>query len=109
MSSIKEYKEGMKTELNTTNQEADIMKQFTAQLDDIGDWGGMEEEAVRCWDKYVAPALENCYSRMETDTGEEGANYGYVAQSAWEQFCATDDDETFDELGVRVAQFVNGQ
>jgi len=85
------------------------MAEFTATLESIGEWDGLEQDAVNCWNKYVSPALAQCYERLEDETGAEGENYGYIANHAWEMFCDTDDEESFPALGQRVAGWINNQ
>lgn len=85
------------------------MTTFTADLSSVGEWDGQEQDAVDCWNRYVAPALERCYDRYEDETGAEGDEYGYVASRAWEMFCDTTDEESFNDLGRRVANWINAQ
>lgn len=85
------------------------MTTYTATLDDIGQWDGQEYEAVACWNRYIAPELARCDARLADETGEEGAQYVYVASHTWELFCETTDEESFTELGAKVADWVRTQ
>lgn len=85
------------------------MTEYNATIESIGGWDGLEQEAVNCWNHYISPELKHCYAKLADETGAEGAGYGYIANHAWEMFCATDDDETFKELGERVAAWVRNQ
>jgi hypothetical protein len=83
------------------------MKPFTAELESIGEWQGQEQEAVDCWNRWVAPALAALDEQLgESDSAD--AELGYAREAAWEQFCDTTDAESFPELGQRVASMVNG-
>ncbi len=70
-----------------------------AQLDKIGNWGGQEQEAVDCWNYYVATEL-NALERYDEEVAY------HVAACAWELFCDTTNSESWAELGQRVASYV---
>ena len=86
---------------------ATINSEFRATYDEMGDWGGQEQDAANCWNKYVAPALHEQYEKLCSDESVEPEDVVGSTQSlAWEKFCDTTDDESWDELGKRVAAFV---
>lgn len=83
------------------------METYTADLESIGEWQGQEQEAVDCWNRWVAPAL----AALDEQLGEAvraDVELGLASEAAWEQFCDTNDKESFPELGQRVASMVNG-
>jgi len=89
------------------------MKPFTADLDSIGEWQGQEQEAVDCWNCWVAPALAALEKQLDDVYTISWHDYvdselGYAREAAWEQFCDPNDAESFPELGQRVAAMVNG-
>ena len=83
------------------------MNAYTATIDSIGEWDGQEAEAVECWNRYIPPALLALEDRLgEADNAE--SELGYARNAAWEAFCDTDDEESFSNLGQRVASMVDG-
>ena len=83
------------------------MNTYTATLDSIGDWDGQEAEASACWNRYIAPALGALEEQLgDADNAE--SELGYARNAAWEAFCDTDDEESFSNLGQRVASMVSG-
>jgi hypothetical protein len=95
--------------MTDTHEPWEWMTTCRATRDSIGHWDGLEQEAMDCWNHWVAPALASYYTRTETETGEEGAMSAHVAQHAWERFCDTDQDASFDARGQRVASWINAQ
>lgn len=83
-----------------------VTNKFRATADEMGDWDGQEQEAAACWNKYVAPALLSLHESRADETGDDEGITDSVQSLAWEKFCGTDDDESWDELGRRVAAFV---
>lgn len=79
---------------------------FRTTVDEMGDWDGQEQEAANCWNKYIAPALLSLYERRAGNDGDDDGITESVQSLAWEEFCSTSDDESWEELGNRVAQFV---
>ena len=88
---------------------ATVANKFRAVADEMGDWGGLEQEAAECWNDHVAPALLALYDRTEADGGDADGIAGSVQSLAWDAFCDTTDDESWDELGIRVSTFVLNQ
>lgn len=78
-----------------------------ATIDSCGQWNGQEQEAVECWNRYVAPALLGLYARRADETGDDGGITDSVQSLAWERFCDSNEEESWDELGLRVQSFVN--
>ena len=92
-----------------TNQEANmstVTNKFRATANEMGIWDGQEQEAADCWNKYVAPALMSLHERRADETGDDDGITGSIQSLAWDKFCDTDDEESWDELGRRVAAFV---
>ena len=81
-------------------------QQYRANADEMGNWDGQEQEAADCWNRYIMPALVALHARREDETGDDDGIAESVAGLAWDQFCSTDDEESWDELGARVRDFV---
>ena len=82
------------------------MDKFTASPETVGEWHGQEIEAATCWNTYVAPELQKLHTQRIDEPGEDDGIAEAVQNQAWEKFCATTDDESWAELGERVATFV---
>ena len=83
-----------------------VDKKFPAVASEVGDLDGQEQDAAICWNKYVAPALLRLYENRADEIGDDSGLTDNIQHLAWEQFCGTHDDESWDELGRRVAAFV---
>lgn len=94
------------------------MHDFKKTPTEMGDWNGEDAEAAQCWNDLISPSLralhDRVYARERAQIeGEEGWDWDVLSElvrrEVWNRFCDKSDDESWEELGQRLAAYLDNQ